>query len=181
VRIFWGIATSTVRLSICVLFFRLLDRIGVVPSMFRKVLIGFTVMQVGMLLVYIFAGIFPCQPIRAYWNMNHIPGQKCHNEETYMKSLAILNTVSEFLLAAFPIVAVHTLHIDRQQRRTVISVLSLGFIVGMAGCFRTFFLWKSMSATDLDMSWWADPHFITSEVEVDLAIVSVIQRHMCSY
>ena len=171
-RICWGLATSAVRLSICFLYMRLLNRIGLGPSHFRCVLYVFTGFQVALFFVYLFAGIFPCTPIRAYWTLNTIPGQKCHNDTAVMKVCAVLNTVSEFILAAFPIFAVYRLHVDRKQRRTVISLLSLGFLVGLAGCFRTYFLWKSISAPDLDMSWWADPHWIASEVEIDLAIVS---------
>jgi hypothetical protein len=88
-----------------------------------------------------------------------------------MKALACVNTVSEFCLAAMPIFAVYKLNIDQHQRTTVIGLLSLGFLVGLAGCFRVYYLWKSVGASDLDMSWWADPHWIASEVEIDLAIV----------
>lgn len=153
---------------------RLLNRIGVGPSHFRCVLYAFTIIQAALFLVYLFAGIFPCTPIRAYWTMNSVQGQRCDNDTAVMKACAVINTISEFLLAAFPIVAVYRLHVDRKQRRTVIALLSLGFLVGLAGCIRTYFLWKSMSAPDFDMSWWADPHWIASEVEIDLAIISVL-------
>jgi hypothetical protein len=138
------------------------------------VLYGFTIFQGALFFVYIFSGIFPCTPIKAYWNLTPIPGQRCTDDSAVMKACAILNTLSEFILAAFPIVAVYKLNIDKQQRRTVISLLSLGFLVGMAGCFRTYYLWQSVSAHNLDMSWWADPHWMASEVEIDLAIVCTL-------
>jgi hypothetical protein len=172
-RICWGLATSAVRLSICFLYMRLLNRIGVGPSNFRSILYGFTAFQVALFLVYLFAGIFPCQPIRAYWNLVPIPGQKCHDDTALMKACAILNTISEFILAAFPIIAVYILNVDKAQRRSVIALLSLGFLVGFAGCFRTYYLWQSMSQHNLDMSWWADPHWIASTVEIYLAIVCI--------
>jgi hypothetical protein len=178
-RICWGLATSAVRLSICFLYMRLLNRIDLRRTHFRYVLYGFTGFQVALFLVYLFAGVFPCTPIRAYWTLDRIPGQKCHDDVAVMKVCAVLNTVSEFILAAFPIVAVYKLHVDQKQRWTVIGLLSVGFLVGVAGCVRTFFLWKSISASNLDLSWYADLHWIASEVEIDLAIVSVFQLDLC--
>lgn len=111
-------------------------------------------------------------PIRAYWILDQVPGQKCDNDAAMMQTCAVLNTLSEFVIAIMPIIIVYRLRIDPRQRWTVIGLLSLSFFVAFAGCFRSYFLWKSMSAADYDMSWWANPHFIASEVEIDLSIVS---------
>jgi glycopeptide antibiotics resistance protein len=151
---------------------RLLNRIGSGPSHFRCVLYVYTASQIALCLVYIFTDVFVCSPVHAYWTFNRIPGQKCANDAALMKTCAILNTISEFILGVFPIIGVYRLNVDRTQRRTVIGLLSLGFLVGFAGCFRTYFLWQSVSAPNLDLSWWADPHWIASEIEIDLAIVS---------
>ncbi|KIW04363.1 uncharacterized protein PV09_04647 [Verruconis gallopava] len=169
-RICWGLATSAARLSICFLYMRLLSRIGVGPPLFRRILHIFTAVQVALVFVYIFTGIFACWPIKAYWSLVNMPGQHCDDDPSVMKACAIINTVSEFILASMPIIAVYKLHVDPKQRWTVIMLLSLGFLVGFAGCFRTYFLWKSVSSPTLDLSWMADPHWMASQVEIDLSI-----------
>lgn len=113
-------------------------------------------------------------PVRAYWTISELPHQHCDNDPIVMKACAIINTVSEFILASMPIIAAYKLHIDPKQRWTVIGLLSLGYLVVFAGCFRCYFLWKSIGSQTLDLSWYADPHWIASEVEIDLSIVSVM-------
>jgi hypothetical protein len=146
------------------------------PSLFRSFLYVFTAIQIGLVFVYIFTGVFPCLPVKAYWTMVDLPNQRCDNDQLVMKICAVINTASEFILASMPIIAVYRLHVDPKQRWTVIGLLSLGFLVAFAGCFRCFYLWKSMSSASLDMSWYADPHWIASEVEIDLSIVSAVSH-----
>ena len=85
---------------------------------------------------------------------------------------AILNTASEFVVAMLPIVAVYKLGVSPDQRWGVIGLLSLGLLVTFAGCFRTYFIWKI--AHTYDVSWWATPQWICSEVEIDSALVSAL-------
>ena len=88
---------------------------------------------------------------------------------------AILNTASEFVVAMLPIVAVYKLGVSPDQRWGVIGLLSLGLLVTFAGCFRTYFIWKI--AHTYDVSWWATPQWICSEVEIDSALVSACCPH----
>jgi len=85
---------------------------------------------------------------------------------------AILNTTSEFVVALLPIVAVHKLGVRPDQRWGVIGLLSLGLFVTFAGCFRTYYIWKI--AHTYDVSWWAAPQWICSEVEIDSALVRAL-------
>jgi uncharacterized protein YraI len=87
-----------------------------------------------------------------------------------MEVAAVLNTVSEFVIAVLPIFAIFGLRVDPRQRWSVIGLLSLGFFVAFAGCFRTYYLWKTVAT--YDMTWWSTPHWICSEVEIDAALVS---------
>lgn len=83
---------------------------------------------------------------------------------------AILNTVSEFVVACLPIPLIMSLKMSRTQFYDVVSVLCLGFLVVACGCVRTYYLW--MSVTRYDPSWYGGPHWICSEVEIDTAMVS---------
>jgi hypothetical protein len=53
----------------------------------------------------------------------------------------------------------------------IIGMLCGGILVVIVGAVRTSFIWQ-MIATH-DPSWWAMPHWIASEVEMDVAIVGL--------
>jgi len=86
-----------------------------------------------------------------------------------MIAAAIMNTISEIVIAILPVGAVFGLQVDPQQRWSVVGLLSLGFFVAFAGCFRTYYIWKTVRT--YDMTWWSTPHWICSEVEIDTALV----------
>jgi len=99
-----------------------------------------------------------------------MPDSSCFNDGLSMQVSAVVNTLAEIWIATIPLIAVFKLHVERSQRWAVISVLSLGYTVGVAGIFRTFFIFKAF--TTLDISWWSGPQWICAEVELDLALVS---------
>jgi hypothetical protein len=78
----------------------------------------------------------------------------------------------EFIVALLPIPVVFNLQMEKRQRWSVISLLSLGFLVTAVGCVRTFYVWKGWVET-YDSSWWSEEHWICSEVENDLALVGI--------
>jgi uncharacterized membrane protein len=86
-----------------------------------------------------------------------------------MEAAAILNTFNEFIVATLPLLAVFRLRVEKQQRWSVLSSLCLGYLVAVAGCFRTFYIWKTF--TTYDLTWWGTPQWMASEVEIDLALV----------
>jgi hypothetical protein len=104
------------------------------------------------------------------WQWPPIWDARCLQTGDAMVSGAILNTISEFVLAALPIPVVLSLRMAPRQRWIILSILSLGFFVVFVGCFRTYFLW--MAIQSYDQSWWAMPHWIASEVEIDTSMVS---------
>ena len=85
--------------------------------------------------------------------------------------MSIINTTMELVIALLPIPVVFTLQMSRRQRWSVISVLSLGVLVFLVGCVRTFYVYKCLLDT-WDITWWTGPHWICSEVENNVAIVS---------
>jgi hypothetical protein len=87
------------------------------------------------------------------------------------QALSVVNTLCEFCIALFPAIGAYTLHVDAQQRWHVISLLSLGFLVTIAGCFRVFFLWKCVAPVDYDGTWWTSAQWLCAEVEINVAMV----------
>jgi large subunit ribosomal protein L36e len=94
----------------------------------------------------------------------------CRDDGLSMQVSAVVNTLSEIVIAILPVFAVFRLQVDPRQRWGVIGLLSLSFFVAFTGCFRTFFIFKMVQSEDF--TWWSSPQWITSEVEIDLGLVS---------
>jgi hypothetical protein len=93
----------------------------------------------------------------------------CINDYRGMQFAAIFNTVSEVVIAILPAIAVFRFKVDPRQRWSVIGLLSLGYLVAIAGIVRSYFLWRA--AETYDLTWWASPQWCSAEVEIDLAII----------
>jgi hypothetical protein len=84
----------------------------------------------------------------------------------------------EFFVAILPIPVIFDLRMEKRQRWSVISLLSLGFLVTIVGCVRCYFVWKGMLET-YDITWWSEQHWICSEVENDVALVCILSVVAC--
>lgn len=73
------------------------------------------------------------------------------------------------IIAILPAIAVFHFKVDPKQRWSVISLLSLGYLVAIAGIVRSYFLWKLADTYDLTL--WASPQWCSAAVEIDLAII----------
>lgn len=93
----------------------------------------------------------------------------CINDYRGMQFSAIFNTVSEVVVAVLPAIAVFKFKVDPRQRWSVIGLLSLGYLVAIAGIVRSYYLWKA--AETFDLTWWASPQWCSAEVEITLAII----------
>lgn len=83
---------------------------------------------------------------------------------------SVFNTVSEFLVAVLPIPVVMRLRMDRDQKRAIVSLLSLGILVSVVGSIRTYYVWLGEMKTH-DISWYSVPHWICAAVEIDVALI----------
>jgi hypothetical protein len=84
--------------------------------------------------------------------------------------MSVINTLLELVCALLPIPAVLSLNMDKRQRWSVISVLSLGVLVFLVGWVRIYFVYKVMLES-YDSTWWAEAQWMVSEVENDLSLV----------
>jgi hypothetical protein len=108
------------------------------------------------------------RPVQAYWRWPS--NGSCINEGLILTILSAINTFSEALIASLPIPILFQLKMDQRTRLNVLSLLSLGYLVALVGAVRTYFVWQLFDTNDL--TWWAAPHWIASEVEISIAIVS---------
>lgn len=161
-------ATSFVRLSVLILYYRLLQAASAPRHYF---IVNHVVLASVLILLayYIFSEVFTCWPIAGYWEWPSPPNLRCMDDGTSLTVSGGVNTFSEFIVATLPWVAVFRLGVDRRQRWAVIGVLCLGYLIVLVGCLRTYYLYKIFE--DYDLTWWATPQWICTEVELDVAIM----------
>ncbi|KAK5148889.1 hypothetical protein LTR04_000378 [Oleoguttula sp. CCFEE 6159] len=109
-------------------------------------------------------------PVEAYWTFPPIKGSKCLDEGTVTLAAGVINCVADLLVTVLPIPIIMQLQMPIRQRIGVIFLLSLGFIVTIAGVVRTYFIWKSL-VNSYDETWFAYPLWIAAAVEIDLAVI----------
>lgn len=93
-----------------------------------------------------------------------------------MEVIAVINTLFEVFIAILPVIATFRLQVDPRQRWGVIALLSMGFLVAIAGVIRTVYIFKLLESYDL--TWWSGPQWLVSEIEIEVALVSSCQ--VCS-
>lgn len=113
--------------------------------------------------------VFQCNPVSAYWAFPP-QLQKCLPEGPVTLGAGIVNCIADLLVASLPIPIVVKLQMPRRQMIGVVLLLSLGFVVTLAGIIRTCFIWKSLMDS-YDEMWYAFPLWIAAAVEIDLAMV----------
>ncbi|TID13469.1 hypothetical protein E6O75_ATG11385 [Venturia nashicola] len=164
-KIFWTTASTFIRLSILVLYYRLLEHVQV--QQYRWVLHINTLFIAGIYMSYLGTTIFACVPTQAYFVWPS-PGT-CINELYAITTLAALNTFSEAVMAALPIPVLFSLKMESSQRWQVLVLLCLGFFVAAVGVVRTCFVYLSFIYGDL--TWYAMPHWVCSEAELCVALI----------
>jgi hypothetical protein len=113
-----------------------------------------------------------CQPIASLWSDNLHP--KCIHLGIFLFTCSCITTFLELVMALLPLPVILNLRLDKRQRWSVVCLLSLGVLTAVVGCVRTYFVYKALVVT-LDVVWWAEPHWIASEVENAVALVSLFR------
>jgi len=107
-------------------------------------------------------------PVESYWKFPS--NGKCLQEGLSLTILSSFNTLSEAIVAALPIPIIFKLDLAPGKRWGVVCLLCLGFLVVIVGSIRTVFLHVLFFSNDL--TWFAMPHWVCSEVEISVAMVS---------
>jgi len=99
-------------------------------------------------------------------------GAKCINEAPASLSGGIVKTLLDFSVTTLPIPLILKMNMPTKQKLGVAGVIGLGYIVTMAGIVRTYYVWKTLYATD-DIAWYSYPLFLAAGIETNLGIVSI--------
>lgn len=118
----------------------------------------------------------------SYWNLSKVYDSKCLDEGTVTLVAGVINCVSDLMLTVLPIPIIWRLNMPLRQRLGVVVLLSVGFLVTIAGIIRTFYIWKALVDT-YDETWYSYPLWICAAAEIDLAVVSAsfLQKGLFSF
>ncbi|KAF2666252.1 hypothetical protein BT63DRAFT_53788 [Microthyrium microscopicum] len=164
-KIFWITSSTCVRISLLFLYYRLLDHMEM--RNYRWAVHATMAFVVSLYLCFLGTDIFACIPIDQYWAWP--PKGTCLDEGLADTILSAVNTFSEVVVAALPIPIIVRLGTYTKQKWGIIVLLCAGFLVSVVGSFRTYYVWTLFNTDDL--SWWAAPHWICSEVEISVAMI----------
>ena len=108
--------------------------------------------------------------MRTFWSLIPPKGAHCINQNVLNLVASIINVLIDALVAVLPIPTVLSMRLPLQQRVTTCALFSLGFIVIVAACVRTWLTWKSLLA--VDTTWASYDLFMVATVEAYLGLVS---------
>ncbi|GME64378.1 hypothetical protein GTA08_BOTSDO12914 [Neofusicoccum parvum] len=115
-------------------------------------------------------GIWLCVPVSAYWTVSPPPGAHCLDEGKVVLGVGIVNCFIDLLITVLPIPIITRLQMPIQQRIGVMILLSLGFVVVVAGAIRTYYIWKGLIVS-YDETWFTFPLWIAAAVEINLGVI----------
>ncbi|KAF2639815.1 hypothetical protein P280DRAFT_50006 [Massarina eburnea CBS 473.64] len=127
--ILFPLCCSLTKISLCLTYLRLF------PSRTDQI---FSFAVITFLILYTLACVglmlFQCAPIRGYWDVN--VESKCINMRVTLLAVAILNSISDFLVYLWPAKPLWSLQLPLKQRLGLILLFSVGCVVCVAGINR---------------------------------------------
>lgn len=98
---------------------------------------------------------------------------RCLDEGAITLAGGIINTFADILVTIIPIPLIAKLQLPIRRRIGAIILVSLGFIVCIAGAVRAYYTWLSLISS-YDQTWYCYGVWISAAIEIDLGVVSCI-------
>ncbi|CAF9907891.1 MAG: hypothetical protein HETSPECPRED_007930 [Heterodermia speciosa] len=142
------ISLGASKISICLLLLRILDR---TRNKFKRYFpYGIIVISVAVAVPSAGYTLGQCQPLKKLWNPS-TPGH-CQDPSKYVKfgyANGVVNAVSDFALALFPISFIKDLHL-RTDKKVILGVLMCcGVVCGMLAIARTVLIARLATFSDI--------------------------------
>ncbi|OAL04900.1 hypothetical protein IQ06DRAFT_323837 [Phaeosphaeriaceae sp. SRC1lsM3a] len=130
----------------------------------------------------IFALIFTCSPVEAYWfrfTTSWLRTHKyhCTDEVAYLVAVITISTIQDFIACLLPLFVVCKLRLPTRQKLGLAVVFLLGFAVCATGALRINLAHKVLYYTQInpsptyDISWDALASWVSTAVETNVAII----------
>ncbi|KAI9792879.1 MAG: hypothetical protein M1833_000991 [Piccolia ochrophora] len=153
------------KISIC--FFLL--RITIHKSLIRPLQATIVLLIVSNIVLTL-VWILQCSPVDAAWNMFKIGS--CFSNAQLQRiiiSQAIISIISDFVLAAIPILILRRVQISFRSKVGLCSLMGLGVITGMISLARTILNWQNVNN---DVTWLSVDNWQLRSWEVCVGIVA---------
>jgi hypothetical protein len=163
----WLAANTTIKLSI-LLFYRRIFCPPSSPSPRLARLITFS--MIGVLawgIAFFFWAAFVCKPLKAYWSLLPIKGQKCYDAQGY-KSYGFIDIALDVYLLILPQYKIWNMRMELHRKIAVGTVMSFALLAIVASVMRLPFIFKTMDS--YDSSWVGMELTIWSSLELTLGI-----------
>lgn len=163
----WVAANTTIKLSI-LLFYRRIFCPPSAPSPRFARLITFSLIGVSAWgVAFFFWAAFVCSPLKAYWSLLPIKGQKCYDAQGY-KSYGFLDVAIDVYLLALPQYKIWSMRMELHRKIAVGTVMSFALLAIVGGVMRLPFIFKTMES--YDSSWVGMELTVWSSLELTLGI-----------
>ena len=115
--------SALVKASLLLLYYRCFG----VSRPFRTALYISAGVIVCWYLAVLFATIFQCVPVAAFWDRN-IKNKTCVNLSLFSTDAGITNLLTDVMILCLPMPMVWTLHTNKTQKVTLTGIFLLGFL-----------------------------------------------------
>ena len=115
--------TATIKASLLLLYYRYFG----ISRPFRIALYISAGLIVCWYLAVLFASIFQCVPVAAFWDRN-IKNPKCVNLALFSTMTGVTNLLTDVIVLCLPMPMVWTLHTNKTQKMTLTGIFLLGFL-----------------------------------------------------
>ncbi|KAI9762869.1 MAG: hypothetical protein M4579_000222 [Chaenotheca gracillima] len=155
------------KVSICLF----LLRIAISKALVRPIQTGIVILVVSNIVLTVL-WVVQCRPIDAAWILQRRPTASCFSKgqmERIVIAQAIISAISDFVLAAFPILMLRNLHVSLRKKIGLCVLMGLGVITGACCVVRTILNWQTQAP---DLTWGGIDNWAWRCIEVNVGIIA---------
>lgn len=143
-------------------------RIAPLDSWFRRLTYWSLALVVSLIAIFLVVLWTQCTPPSDYWNFN--VAHKCIEEGPPLMAQTTLTVITDFIVFALPLPTLIGVRLPTFQRIVLLGVFSLGVVVVLASCFRTYWVYEVVTQT-YDVTWQGYMLWIWTAVEVNAGVI----------
>ncbi|CAD6572283.1 MAG: hypothetical protein ASARMPRED_005221 [Alectoria sarmentosa] len=158
---------ATIKISLLLLYYRLFF-----PSRpFRIALYNTAIIVVAWWIAVLFADIFQCVPVNAFWDngIKNVKTARCMSTVHFSIGTGVINLVTDVMVLCLPIPMVWSLRTNRTQKIAMTGIFLLGFFVCTISIVRTV---KLVFLGHFDPTYSLTSVFIWTSVQPSVGIIS---------
>ncbi|KAH7120219.1 hypothetical protein B0J13DRAFT_599485 [Dactylonectria estremocensis] len=166
----YGLAVTTTKISVLLLYRRLLYSNASPTSMFSILFWVALFLAITYPIILWVTLITACRPISYFWTQYSGAEGTCINIKLFFLTLGIINMLNDVVILLVPIPRILELQLSRRVKASTIGIMMLGGFVCIASIVRIYYLHQFFE--QLDSTWWIGPTLAWSSIEPSVGIIS---------